>query len=67
MLRVEVSVRDDVAVVAALGEGLERLERELGDSQVNVVLASVDERLDENAYIVPGLGDAGDRLYGVVD
>ena len=32
-----------------------------------VVLASVDERLDENAYIVPGLGDAGDRLYGVAD
>ena len=51
----------------AAPEGLERLERELGDSQVNVVLASVDERLDENAYIVPGLGDAGDRLYGVVD
>ena len=46
-------------------EGLERLRRELDDSEVNVVLASVDERLDENAYIVPGLGDAGDRLYGV--
>jgi len=32
-----------------------------------VVLASIDEGLDENSYIVPGLGDAGDRLYGVVD
>lgn len=51
----------------AAPEGLERLRRELDDSEVNVVLASVDERLDENAYIVPGLGDAGDRLYGVVD
>jgi len=30
------------------------------------VVAAVDERLDENAYIVPGLGDAGDRLYGIV-
>ena len=49
----------------AAPEGLDRLTRELDDSEVNVVLASVDERLDENAYIVPGLGDAGDRLYGV--
>jgi len=32
-----------------------------------VVTAGVDERLNEHAYIVPGLGDAGDRLYGIVD
>jgi uracil phosphoribosyltransferase len=31
---------------------------------VALYTASLDERLDENAYIVPGLGDAGDRLYG---
>ena len=31
---------------------------------VAVYTASLDERLDENAYIVPGLGDAGDRLFG---
>ncbi len=30
---------------------------------VRIITASVDERLDENSYIVPGLGDAGDRLY----
>ena len=30
-------------------------------------LKPLDERLDERGYIVPGLGDAGDRLYGVVD
>ncbi len=51
----------------AAPEGLAALEEELGDSEVNIVLAAKDERLDENAYIVPGLGDAGDRLYGVVD
>ncbi|MEF3119731.1 uracil phosphoribosyltransferase [Kocuria flava] len=51
----------------AAPEGLTALEEELGDSEVNIVLAARDERLDENAYIVPGLGDAGDRLYGVVD
>lgn len=51
----------------AAPEGLAALEEELGDSEVNIVLAARDEKLDENAYIVPGLGDAGDRLYGVVD
>jgi uracil phosphoribosyltransferase len=32
---------------------------------VTVVTAALDERLNEKGYIVPGLGDAGDRLYGV--
>ena len=31
---------------------------------VHITLAALDERLDEHAYIVPGLGDAGDRIYG---
>ncbi len=31
---------------------------------VDITLATMDERLNENAYIVPGLGDAGDRIYG---
>ncbi|MCT1601263.1 uracil phosphoribosyltransferase [Kocuria sp. p3-SID1433] len=51
----------------AAPEGIGAMEQELGDDDVHVVLATVDERLDENSYIVPGLGDAGDRLYGVVD
>jgi uracil phosphoribosyltransferase len=33
---------------------------------VTIVVAGMDERLNEHGYIVPGLGDAGDRLYGVV-
>lgn len=33
---------------------------------VRITLASLDERLDENAYITPGLGDAGDRIYGTL-
>ena len=33
---------------------------------VAVVTAAIDERLNEKGYIVPGLGDAGDRLYGTV-
>jgi uracil phosphoribosyltransferase len=34
---------------------------------VTVVTASVDERLNELGYIVPGLGDAGDRMYGAAE
>src|SRR5438270_429231 len=50
-----------VSLVAA-PEGIERLHAEHAD--VHVVCASVDRGLDERGYIVPGLGDAGDRLYG---
>jgi uracil phosphoribosyltransferase len=48
-------------------EGVERLEKELADASApfRVVSAALDERLDEKGYIVPGLGDAGDRLYGI--
>ena len=31
---------------------------------VHIWLAAIDEQLDDNAYIVPGLGDVGDRIYG---
>ena len=36
-----------------------------GDARCTVVTPAMDERLNEHGYIVPGLGDAGDRLYGV--
>lgn len=51
----------------AAPEGIRRLEDDLGDLSVPVTLvtAGLDERLDDRGYIVPGLGDAGDRLYGV--
>ena len=50
-----------VCLVAA-PEGLEAFDREHPD--VPVYTAAVDERLDDHGYIRPGLGDAGDRLYG---
>ncbi|MBO1752858.1 uracil phosphoribosyltransferase [Actinotalea sp. BY-33] len=59
----------DVTCICLLAapEGLALVEKHVGDrADVNVVVAAVDERLDEKAYIVPGLGDAGDRLYGLV-
>lgn len=46
----------------AAPEGLERVTSSHPD--VEIVTAAVDEGLDEHAYIVPGLGDAGDRLFG---
>ncbi|WP_189348422.1 uracil phosphoribosyltransferase [Zhihengliuella salsuginis] len=54
-----------ICLIAA-PEGIARLEEAHGqDDRIRLVLASLDEKLDENAYIVPGLGDAGDRLYGL--
>jgi uracil phosphoribosyltransferase len=53
----------------AAPEGLGRVDHAFRDDAgcpVTVVTAGVDDRLDERGYITPGLGDAGDRLYGVV-
>ncbi|CAN5722995.1 uracil phosphoribosyltransferase [soil metagenome] len=50
-----------IALIAA-PEGIERVHRE--HPEVLIVLASVDRGLNEKGYILPGLGDAGDRLYG---
>jgi uracil phosphoribosyltransferase len=50
----------------AAPEGLDRLRASLPDLPVRVVTASVDERLNDRGYIVPGLGDAGDRLFGKI-
>lgn len=62
---------DHITAVCLLAapEGCARLEEELADLAVpvTVVTAAMDEKLNEKGYIVPGLGDAGDRLYGVAD
>jgi uracil phosphoribosyltransferase len=50
-----------VSIVSA-PEGIERVHAEYPD--VHIVCAAVDRGLNENGFIVPGLGDAGDRLYG---
>ncbi|MGM9761289.1 MAG: uracil phosphoribosyltransferase [Candidatus Cryptobacteroides sp.] len=48
--------------LVAAPEGIAKVQKEHPD--VDIYVASVDERLNENAYIVPGLGDAGDRIFG---
>ena len=50
-----------IALIAA-PEGIARVHREHPD--VRIVVAAVDRGLNEKGYILPGLGDAGDRLYG---
>ncbi len=50
-----------VSIVAA-PQGIDRVHDEYPD--VHVVCAAIDRGLNENGFIVPGLGDAGDRLYG---
>lgn len=52
-----------VCLVAA-PEGVEALQK--AHPEVDIYTASLDEKLDENSYIVPGLGDAGDRLFGTL-
>ncbi|GAW93825.1 uracil phosphoribosyltransferase [Calderihabitans maritimus] len=46
----------------AAPEGIQRVRRE--HPEVDIYTAAVDERLNDHGYIVPGLGDAGDRLFG---
>ena len=59
----------EVTCICLLGapEGLAAVEQHVGDRNVHIVLGALDEKLNEHGYIVPGLGDAGDRLYGLAD
>jgi len=58
----------DVTAVCLIAspEGLEAVEKATAGRDVTIVLGALDEKLNEVGYIVPGLGDAGDRLYGTV-
>ena len=48
--------------IIAAPEGVERMQKE--DPDVDIYIGALDERLNEHGYIVPGLGDAGDRIFG---
>ena len=49
-------------VLVAAPEGIKRIQASHPD--VDIYTASIDSHLDDNAYIIPGLGDAGDKLFG---
>ena len=59
----------DVTAICLIGapEGLAAVEAHVHGKNVKVVLGALDEKLNEHGYIVPGLGDAGDRLYGLAE
>jgi uracil phosphoribosyltransferase len=61
---------NDITALCLLAapEGIKRMEKAFATTEVpiQVVTAAVDSHLNERGFIVPGLGDAGDRLYGVV-
>ncbi len=48
--------------IIAAPEGIERMQKEHPD--VDIYVGALDEKLNEHGYIVPGLGDAGDRIFG---
>ncbi|CAN5194960.1 uracil phosphoribosyltransferase [soil metagenome] len=58
----------DVTAICLIAapEGLAAVEKATEGREVTIVLGALDEKLNEVGYIVPGLGDAGDRLYGTV-
>ena len=65
----ERGAKDVTAInIIAAPEGIQFVQDHIDPSiAFKVVVCAVDEKLNEKAYIVPGLGDAGDRLYGVID
>ena len=62
---------NDITCICLLAapEGIENFQHLLADLDVpcTLVVAAIDEKLNDVGYIVPGLGDAGDRLYGLAD
>lgn len=66
---IERGAKDITAIcLLAAPEGIKTVERAFANSDfpITIVTGALDEKLNEHGYIVPGLGDAGDRLYGVV-
>jgi len=51
-------------VLVAAPEGIEAVLE--ADEHVRIITCAIDDGLNENAYIVPGLGDAGDRIFGTI-
>lgn len=66
---IERGAKDITAItILAAPEGIKNVQNAFASSDfpITIVTGALDEKLNEHGYIVPGLGDAGDRLYGVV-
>lgn len=62
LLKSKGAIKIKLMCLIAAPEGIEAVQKE--HNNVDIFVAAVDERLNEHKYIVPGLGDAGDRLFG---
>ena len=63
----DLGATDIIAIcIISSPEGIKAVGDAFPNTNVHLVTGAVDEKLNEHGYIVPGLGDAGDRLYGVV-
>ena len=58
----ECIINDELMILVAAPEGVEFITKHHPD--VEIYCAALDDHLNENGYIVPGLGDAGDRIFG---
>ena len=47
--------------IISVPEGIENIQKEFPD--IEIITAAIDDRLNDNGYIVPGMGDAGDRIF----
>ena len=52
------------AVIGVGGISVNHIDNYIAHPDVDLYIAAIDDHLNENKYIVPGLGDAGDRLFG---
>ena len=64
MIKARGATKIKLVCIIAAPEGIACLQKNHPD--VEIVCGAIDERLNEHGYIVPGLGDAGDRLYGTL-
>ena len=52
-----------ICIIAA-PQGIELIQKEF--PEIDIITASIDEKLNERGYIVPGMGDAGDRIFNTL-
>lgn len=55
-----------IASVISAPEGIDAIHRRFGEKEITIITSSLDRELNDNGYIMPGLGDAGDRLHGTL-
>jgi uracil phosphoribosyltransferase len=58
--------RTIIASVISAPEGIDAIHRRFGENEITIVTSALDRELNDHGYIMPGLGDAGDRIHGTL-